>query len=1386
MGPASQAHNTAGYPNPDDDPYRGIGGESSMQSANLSFGFSDLMGNVTGSGSGSLSIDVGYTDPLLPVHHWPAVTSYYSLQLVEEVAQTTIHIASQAGSAMPGLTTPPLSAVQSAGQTAKKYKEIYFQLAQPDLTVSVLSTLNPGNAVTVSGARRQLMTFIANYYMYARAVSKLVPVKACASGAQSLSSLTSTYGLTSDQFAESNANQLAKDIFGTKTPIPVPAYSTFAEKDTAASIADDWTNLITITAQDLLDNNSTLPIRPGVTLATTKQQISVANYVKLKKLKSAKDVKLENLAAEYHTSAGLLAEDNASTTSVLKPGFVFTMDGRTVTVGKPKSTDNLTFHDVQKSFVAMGVHASIADIAVAKQIKRGMFTKDALLTSSHYVAADPDTLASIQIALDLDKLSELTSLNTGTENIFDNGAAVFIGAYPTPPTIDDADTQTLQQFAEQYGCTPALLFSYLKGQESYQFPSTSTLEVPGMLTFQGTPPTSPSPPYTTDVRSYQTSASFAEANRAIQGLIKASVSLTVENKTITTGSDDTWNTIIARFAAQNVDVSISEVLSAVPNTTNIYNSSATGLLPPASIELQADIGDGSGPFAYPVFPLEVSLRLQRPEDLVATEFRTEGKDGPVERGECLIPAPINPHHQPGASNKGLTKFAEQFNAVFPNLRLATGKVSDQTADLWVVPFDASGISSVKVTRGVTVTVTGGSIPRYFALRPLYNKLINKKGLTLQTVSSDGNLAPGTKTTDIVNIDPEVWARRFLADLDLILKPPYSTAIHANASSTLTTLLDAKNSLVNGVADGLAAILDISDPNLSDGLADAKQALKNDLGVSLSKAYATNAVVQYDATIDSTTTANFPHAKLEGTPITGGEGQSLGYSFTNAKTNLSESSSFVSFLMKVDDPDLVKDITISDLFYQYTHLEYDIKPISTGSSTYDSSNWLTFVPPLTQHNCPSKIQADLGKATIPIPLRSYPTMPSFTGQTSHQTHSALPTKHKNKKQVDKALSDAMQWTFGVSYTHEHVAQDEVIMEANFNVQSVGAAWGAEDELDLATELAQYIHVADTLWKMVAYYDDPSKGDATTAVNAATSLSTLIHNVATAWASFWPVGQSLHQDALGEEMSSLPHLTAKFSIEMNYDNSGDKLKSITLTKTEDDSWGPESGIYPYLTYTAPGEEPITINPPTPSNNTLIYTLPANTPSGAVAEITLEWKGLNLVTVQNGQTSLSVARNKDLMTGIPTTESFVYQTGEVKAPSIATPLNEWSDSLDITSLGSTVEEALKAMFKTLFKKNAEDILVTIGLFYGFDIASSKETSQELMTYHPIGLYPNLSLSAPYTKAAQDIKNTLDTWKNNNCPNQQNGSWIFSLSFYSGINSNSKHPLMTLEHIVYHISGT
>jgi hypothetical protein len=581
-------------------------------------------------------------------------------------------------------------------------------------------------------------------------------------------------------------------------------------------------------------------------------------------------------------------------------------------------------------------------------------------------------------------------------------------------------------------------------------------------------------------------------------------------------------------------------------------------------------------------------------------------------------------------------------------------------------------------------------------------------------------------------------------------------------TALTELLQAKWRIADALAKGLAPVLasvpsgsrpgHAVDPHGAAGLVQAVDDLAASGGVSLAATYDVATVVQYDTVVSSAYAA--PGSRLLPARLTGPAmppaQHGTDYTLTSGTARLDEQASFVSLALTVPAPARQTSVPTGPLDLGFDTLDFDLRPV-TGADGYQACERLTFVRPLTGDYQPAAIVDDLGSPVVPVPLRAHPPLPIIVEQSAGKSW---------PEQTQPTLEQAGQWTFGVTWAHEHAAQDEILLTVSFNV--IEPARLRTPELDLAAALGAYVLIADDVRERVAGYVLPTGQQPAAADNLAASLASIVGPIATAWTAHWPAPPT----TLVEEPPAAAGSTDRygFRVAVTFQVSGE-LDYVTLTLDGQDSPGP-TGAWPELSWRLPDGSFVELLPSSdgPSGGALRY-LP-QAPIEPVGWPTLHaaWPYLNVASVQNGRAGIAVHRNEHLLgpTGVLTNPAFVLGTAQVTAPDIAVPLLEWN--VDLALAGGDLRAQLQAAFSALFS-DVRSAPVTLALGYAFPLGDSGIISEM-----PVALLPNTLLSDDPAGRIADI---AAAWPHDPA---SDAFWSVSVSLASSLSGAPARPLLTL----------
>ena len=343
----------------------------------------------------------------------------------------------------------------------------------------------------------------------------------------------------------------------------------------------------------------------------------------------------------------------------------------------------------------------------------------------------------------------------------------------------------------------------------------------------------------------------------------------------------------------------------------------------------------------------------------------------------------------GDANARLVAFAEIFEAIYPDVKLATGRSELGTAEFWSVPFARDEIGRKR------------RAPEFFAPRPLSTTLVEGSAT-----------APDGTPLRLVAVDLDEWASTFLAHVDAALAPTQIGGWLGADAAQLDALIEHKRRIADAIVDSVAPVLGQSPPQAA--ILAARQRFRQRVRRRLSAASDVETVVWLSLRAPNLTERGFARPRLYGTVVSGGEiaggaDQRSGIALSSAKVQMSQSSE-VSFLFDTTTPEHARSVPVM-LGLTITHVEHEI---DREDEDYTSSAWLTLV--IAEANIP----LGTNPIEVPVPLRRYPVPPALAGQSAEPSHMEAMT-----------LAEAASWDYRMAYRSAAAAQDTVGIHIQFN-------------------------------------------------------------------------------------------------------------------------------------------------------------------------------------------------------------------------------------------------------------------------------------------------------------------------------------------------------------------
>jgi hypothetical protein len=930
---------------------------------------------------------------------------------------------------------------------------------------------------------------------------------------------------------------------------------------------------------------------------------------------------------------------------------------------------------------------------------------------------------------------------------------------------------------------------------------------------------------------------FAAVNATVLGVLEPGVELSAGATSVTTGQHDTLTSVLRRLAEAGVRHTVAELLATYPSAP-LFRAGARVLLPPPPVTLTAS-GQLVGTFAAPAFELAVTLRLAHPaaadaspDDVSPAAVAARQAEPAADADAKPTPAPPAPAQQADSAVPAPTRDAAAFEAFIdaclaavPSIRLATvrhaaaeptsaeqpGTEQPGTKDaLWAVAFGNQGITSVRLQ-----PPAGYSDARFFTPRLLHTDPLHLVA-SISELTELGTLKQPARQ-EFHDVDAELWAGRFLADLDRYLDAPFATLLSDKAPDAL---LAARDDLAEVLAAGAAVVLppDLPDPTPAGAGGSAEDAWLPSARAALAAACRNSSAGGYGSVAVQHSVVAVTGFGKGGTPTArlGGIVRASGATRPST-TELSQHGGWSTFALETSPQDISRHGVGARVAVD-CHQVFDSLTIDSPTAAEDGRVELSFVRPLSGGYLPKDVQADLGTLELPLAQRLRPAPPSLPNTSAEPTWAdpGQPT-----------LSQAAAWTLAVSYSHEHAAQDEVRLSicrpavpdtaladpvlpdtaladtvlpdtVPADVQPGSPAAGSPGTA-LAGALAGYLAVADQLSAMLNWHTKPPRGrDAATArqvrTDATATLVTLVRTVAEAWAGHYEAppaaGVSPAETGDADPSPAEPggagcpayRLRAVYSLTAEGERQLERLVVAKDPVTADQAAaGQPGGDWPVIRGET-GGAPEAWTPGPALDGQRSYTPARPAPASQLLTLRLEWPGLSVVHQQRARAEITVARNPVLREGVRTCPEFVLTRPAHTGPEVR-PANTWTQ--DIALSGASVGQALQTCFDTLFgpqppfdpRSNASG-RVSVGVRYSYLLTSPGPDGPGLRTELSVAFAPEVPLNADL---ADNLAREIEDWRRHVEPPATGAEWHFGLTVLSP--RAGEPPLLTLDRLVFAI---
>ncbi|HEX8690413.1 MAG TPA: LysM peptidoglycan-binding domain-containing protein, partial [Solirubrobacterales bacterium] len=872
-------------------------------------------------------------------------------------------------------------------------------------------------------------------------------------------------------------------------------------------------------------------------------------------------------------------------------------------------------------------------------------------------------------------------------------------------------------------------------------------------------------------------ATIAIANAATIGLFAEGVPLKLPgwpDPPITTGPYETFNSLVTRLAAKDVEMTVEEVAKAVDAVEGLIAKEAGVVAvppppPPCSTPVQPS-------FTEPVFQLRVEVVAERNRNLIDPEFT----GAPA---VAVAATTIAAHPDPGGSKTlSLTEFAEKLQEALPGLAVAAGDPAVEgeptaSSTVWCVDFGPG-------RTGLRYTLKPDAA-NYYALPPLSRELMAGR-VEVAPYESGKGLGETKLPRNFQAIDLDAWLNRFFAAVDVFLSPASVVGAYVAAPKQVEAVIDAKRRLADRVSRRIETVLGEEPGPAAEKAAEERmlQALLQKLG----NATSVSTLVQLPAGVES------PYLKSKGATRLSGRlvprtarpaDETDAYSFSTAKLPMVDGESNATFLLSVKAPEESSQLSVE---VEYSVSEIELPAPGARIDDYEGSSWLKLVLPAAPGTA---LPLD-----VPVPLRAYPSPVTLASQTATQT-------------VEKPAkaSDLLGWEMQFVYQHADAEQDAALVEVAFDPRVEAAGAGRADDLDLDAifaALAQFAEVegalSDDLAKLAPQPPGKANPITTKAVEAFATIATgvaLAFESKAAPAAVEPTPETFCYRLVREQ------------------NKGGTLARLAITAVEPETGKPMPNpvhVWPGVWVTIGKEQVRLAQEGEPTEIEARYAYPAGIEASepleerfafalgggepALPELPqtgatlagpklFAFEDVDVLSRQNGRAGVSIWRNWSLVGGKTTNPSFVYQTPTARFPGLATPTVTAGGAIELGAAPTPLAQALGEFFKQLTTSRdnwepEDGLQLRIGCGYAYTVADSDEGDTDLTAVVPCFLVPSTEFhpaaaTAPTPRPADwdweqpasfvsQVAAMAEAWRKEQQPSTRGAAFSFDLTAYAG----------------------
>ena len=417
-------------------------------------------------------------------------------------------------------------------------------------------------------------------------------------------------------------------------------------------------------------------------------------------------------------------------------------------------------------------------------------------------------------------------------------------------------------------------------------------------------------------------------------------------------------------------------------------------------------------------------------------------------------------------------FVSNLEAALPQLRVAQGDGKDQS--LYGITFGTDGAIQSILVKPYDVVVddqTTLAVPEFYAMRPLCNQWISRS-CQVKSLTEEGTLSTDWIEKVYSNIDMELWANRFLADIEKALLLSGSHMQEEGVRKLFDALAVVKGSLANGIKEQLIPLR----AGATQAYHSVKEKLKDKLLRSLCDGYQIDLAAAYEMQVVSTIPCRLTvHATFEDDPQHPKTINKPEAILQPGKLETNQQDCYVMFVNASTDwqAGVNPDIAASLL-----ELEYDIEDQEGG---YQSSKWLSFVHPIDKKGVNNSVSVNIAsQLDFPNLLKRCPLSPEVTSQAC-----VIADKQSEPE-------DMLYWNYTLDCGYQAYEQDTLFVTLTFNCMENNLLMDSQP--DLFDLFAQYDMIRDKL------FDILEGGEGASFLSVYTVFTELADDISKAWSAW----------------------------------------------------------------------------------------------------------------------------------------------------------------------------------------------------------------------------------------------------------------------------------------------